>query len=221
MAQIVIYQFPGACSRVTMTALEEIGLPYEERVVNLRRQEQQSNNYLNVNPKGKVPAVDFNGRVMTESAAILAFLHREHPEAHLLPTSFDPVEANQGLVDLVWCSCTIHPIVRQVRMPMKFTTTDTEGVKADGLQKLAAECAILASRLERGRWWYGDVWSIIDVYIYWALSTAAKGGFPIANYPALVEHTAGVRDRPSFKRALAREVLSVHREGLDVAIEQL
>ena len=216
MNDLILFHFPAACSRVTMTALEEIGLSFEARCVNFRKEAQCSAEYLAVNPKAKVPALSIRGHVMTENAAILAFLNRQYPDAGLLPHDADPVLDNQGSTDLVWCSSTLHPMVRQIRMPMKWTLGDSEsvaGVKADGLKKFAQECRGIAARVANG-WWYPSGWSIVDVYLYWAYSTAAKGGFPLGDYSALVDHAARVRARPSFQRALARERAAVEAEGI-------
>lgn len=211
--KIVIHQFPASCSRVTMTALEEIGLDYEERCVNIRIAQQKSADYLAMNPKGKVPTVIVDGTVMTENAAILAFLDARFPQAKLLPRTGDPVIDNRGLIDLIWVASTIHPIVRQVRMPIKLTTGDPSGVKADGMAKMADECDRLAARIG-DRWWYGNDWSILDTYLYWAYSTAELGGFSLADYPVLVAHAERVRARPSFQRVLARETAMVEREAI-------
>ena len=211
--QIILYQFPAACSRVTMAALEEIGLDYEERCVNFRKEAQKSGDYLRVNPKAKVPALVVDGRVMTENPAIIAFLDRLHPEAALLPRSEDPVAANEGLSDLVWCGATLHPMVRQVRAPSKVTVGDPAGVHADGLAKFAVEASKMADRIGRS-WWYGDAWSIVDTYLYWAYSTAEKGGFPLTDYPGLLDHASRVRARPALQRVLARERASLEREGI-------
>ncbi len=217
MAEIVLFQYPGACSRVTMSALEEIGLDYADRLVNLLAAGQKQPDYLQVNPKGKVPALVLDGQVMTENAAILSFLDRRHGATGLLPHDDDPVLDNQGLVDLAWCSGTIHPIVRQVRNPIRFTKGDTDGVKADGIEKFTHECAAMAARID-DRWWYGDRWSIIDVYLYWAYSTAALGGFALEPYPALLGHAERVRSRPSFQRTLARERDAAAAAGLDLRL---
>lgn len=207
---IILYQFPASCARVTMTALEEIGVPYEDRCINLRTNAQKAADYLAINPKAKIPAIVIDGKLMTENAAILHFLHRQFPAAALLPTSDDAVLDQQGLIDLIWCGGTIHPIVRQIRMPVKLTSGDPSGVRADGLDKLAVEAKRMAERIG-DRWWYGDAWSIMDVYLYWAYSTAEKGGFPLSDYPELVDHAARVRARPSFQRAMAREAAAVER----------
>lgn len=221
MAEIIIYMFPGACSRVTMTALEEIGADYEDRAINLRADAQQSADYLAVNRKGKVPMLSIDGKTLTENAAILAFLDSRHPDAKLLPHSGDPVEAAQGLSDLVWCSSTLHPEVRQIRAPWKLTTGDPASVQADGMRKFAKECRYIAERTSDQGWWYGHQWSIIDVYLYWAYSTAAKGDFPLDQYPDLVAHAERVRARPSFQRALEREMAAVTREGLPIEPKSL
>ncbi len=217
MPDTILFQFPGACSRVTMSALEEIGLDYADRLVNLQAAGQRQPDYLQVNPKGKVPALVLDGHVMTENAAILFYLDRHHGAAGLLPHHDDPILDNQGLVDLAWCSGTIHPIVRQVRNPIRFTKGETDGVRADGTEKLNHECAAMAARIGDG-WWYGDRWSIIDVYLYWACSTAALGGFALEPFPALLGHAGRVRARPSFQRAIARERAAAAAAGLDLQL---
>ena len=85
MAELVVYMSPTACSRVTMTALEEIGTPYEDRLVFTGAGAQNGAEYLAVNRKGKVPAFSVDGRVLTENVAILAYLDEQHPKAGLLP----------------------------------------------------------------------------------------------------------------------------------------
>lgn len=210
---ITLYHFPAACSRVTMNALEEIGLSYDDIGVNMRTNGQKAPEYLAVNSKGKVPAISFDGHIMTENAAILWFLHTQYPAAALLPASDDPLMAHKGLSDLVWCSGTIHPIVRQIRMPIRWTSGDPEGVRADGMEKLTEECGKMSARIGPA-WWYGPSWSIIDTYLCWALSTAEKGGFPLDQFPVLLAHVGRARARPSFVRALAREQAALDRMGI-------
>ena len=122
---ITVYQFPGLCSRVTMDALEQIGLEFEDRAVNAWENEQNTPEYLSMNPKGKIPTVDWHGTILTENAAIIWFLHQLHPDAGLLPVHIDGAINLRGLSDLVWCSSTMHPAVRHVRRPDKLTVGDT------------------------------------------------------------------------------------------------
>lgn len=215
-AELKLFMFPGACSRVTMTALEEAGLRYETSFVNIMTLEQKSEAYRAVNPKAKVPALSIDGTIMTENAAILAFLDRQRPAAQLLPHGDDPVRDQQSLVDMLWCSSTLHIMARQIRNPARLSKGDTEGVRADGMAKFADECDVIAARVAEGRWWYGAQWSIVDVYINWVYGVAEKGGFPLSKYPAIREHDARVRARPSSARAYARETAAVAQHKADL-----
>jgi glutathione S-transferase len=194
-----------------MTALEEIGLSYEDRAVNIFAGEQHSPEYLAVNPMGKVPALRVGAHVLTENAAILYYLHSQYPRARLLPDASDGAKPNAGLEDLVWCSATVHVLVRQIRAPIRFTSVAPEGVRAMGIERLRPIVEQIASRVAGG-WWYGDRWSIADVYLYWNYTTAASAGFEL---PApLLEHGRRVRDRASFQRALQRERSALERHGI-------
>ena len=203
--KLTLFMAPGACSRVTMNALEEARLEYDCRCVNLARFEQKTVAYLAVNPKGKVPALQVDERIVTENAAILWFLHRQRPQALLLPHGKAPADEDQGLIDLIWCAGTLHPMVRQIRAPMRYTSGDTAGVYQDGLDKFTNECRLIEQRLSGRNWWYGEAKSIVDVYVEWLGSTAAKGGFPLNDYPALVDHAVRVTAQPTFRRVLDRE----------------
>ena len=215
--KIILFHFPTACSRVTMNALEEIGIDYESRMVNLHASDQKSPEFLAINPKGKVPALSTDGYLMTENPAILGFLARLYPAASLLPRSEDSLRATQPDIDMAWCAATLHPIVRQIRNPMRWTKGETAGIRADGIEKMHKECTGFAERLSAGRWWYGERWSIVDSYIYWIYSTSGQGDFfPLDRYPELSEHAARVRERPSFQRVLQRERAALEAAGLEV-----
>ena len=211
-----LFMFPGACSRVVMTAFEEAGLPFREHMVNLGRMEQKSPEYLALNPKGKVPALRVGDKVMSEAAAILVRLDRENPAANLLPHDADEMFDDQGAIDLIWCSGTLHPMVRQIRAPQRYTKGDTSGIHADGMDKFARECQLLSERLAGGRWWYGDRWSVDASYLNWLYTTAAKGGFPLNDYPVLLDHAARTAARPSYRRAVEREAAVAEQHKADL-----
>lgn len=206
---IILYHSPGACSRVALNALEEIGVAFEDRPLALMRGEQKSPDYLAVNPKGKVPALLADGDLVTENAAILNFLANQHPAANLLPRTGNAAADTVGLTDLIWCSGTLHPLVRQILRPTLFSEADPAGVKQIGMDAYKAAADQMSARFRDGGWWYGANWSIVDVYLYWTYSTAALGGFPLPEYSELVAHAERVRARASFQRALAREKAAV------------
>jgi glutathione S-transferase len=207
---ITLYMCPGSCSSVTVNALEEAGLVYELRSVDLRANEQHSPAYLAVNPKGKVPALIYENHLLTENPIILHWIDEHRPQAQILPRN-DSLTTLQGLIDLVWCSSTLHPIVRQIHLPSRFTDSETEGIRRDGMKKFDIEVQRFAERLTHNNWWYGDRWSIVDVYLHWLYTIAASGGFPLGAYPALSGHAERVSGRRSFARSLEREHIALQR----------
>ncbi|MCK5746787.1 MULTISPECIES: glutathione S-transferase family protein [Hyphomicrobiales] len=216
-AEITIFAYPGACSRVTISALEEIGTEFDVRWIDISNKKQYDSDYLSLNRKAKVPTLIVDGTPLTENAAILNYLHLAYPDAQILPASSSVFESARYVSDLAWCSGMLHPMVRQIRNPQKWTHgAELEGIRNDGIEKLSKECSFINDRLSKSEWWYGADWSILDVYIYWVYSTAAKGEFSLSEFPALAEHAKKVRARPSFERTLAREIAAIEREGLKV-----
>jgi glutathione S-transferase len=76
VTEIIIFISPGACSRVTMCALEDAGIPYDAHAVNRFANEQKGPEFTAINRKGKVPALMINGEVLTENAAIITWIAR-------------------------------------------------------------------------------------------------------------------------------------------------
>lgn len=83
MAELIFYTNPQSRGRIIRWMLEEVGEPYETEVVAYDR--IKSPEYLAVNPMGKVPAIRHRGHVVTECAAICAYLADAFPQAGLGP----------------------------------------------------------------------------------------------------------------------------------------
>jgi glutathione S-transferase len=204
MTQITLYHFPGGCSTVTLCALEEIGVEYDLVLINIMKGEQRAPDYLAINPWGKVPTLKVGDHVLTENAAILWHLAQCFPDARLLPRDAPVFGENQSLADMIWCGTTLHPMTRQVRMPVRFTTGDPEGVKAHGIASWQPVLEYLNKRFGNGQWWYGDDWSIIDTYIHWNYATAQSAGLDLQGFPAILRHAEMVTGRKSYVRGQSR-----------------
>src|SRR5262247_3376397 len=104
---LTLYFSPGACSLASHIGLEETGTPYEAKPILLAKQQQRTEAYLKINPRGKVPALDANGKILVENTAILTYLARRFPEKRLMPT--DPAEEARGIGTMCWFSSIVHP----------------------------------------------------------------------------------------------------------------
>jgi glutathione S-transferase len=83
MADLIFYTNPQSRGRIVRWMLEEVGAPYETEVIPYDQLKDER--YLAVNPMGKVPAIKHRGHVVTECAAICAYLADVFPEAGLGP----------------------------------------------------------------------------------------------------------------------------------------
>jgi len=83
MADLVFYTNPQSRGRIVRWMLEEVGQPYETEIIPY--EEMKSERYLAIHPLGKVPAIKHRGHVVTECAAICAYLADVFPEAELGP----------------------------------------------------------------------------------------------------------------------------------------
>src|SRR6266536_481454 len=83
---LTLYFSPGACSLASHIGLEETGAPYEAKPILLAKQQQRTEDYLKINPRGKVPALSVDGKILVENTAILTYLARRFPEKKLMPT---------------------------------------------------------------------------------------------------------------------------------------
>lgn len=87
--RLVFYTNPMSRGRTTRWMLEEIAVPYETEVLTYGGT-MKSPDYLAINPMGKVPAIKHGDTVITECAAIIAYLADAFPEAGLAPAVDDP-----------------------------------------------------------------------------------------------------------------------------------
>jgi glutathione S-transferase len=203
MSAVELVWFPGSCSRVTLIALEEIGVRFTATVVPWNWRENLE--YLALNPKGKVPVLVIDGVRFTETLAIVTHLARIHPEARLLPTG-DPLVGIDVLATMSWFASGLHPLVARLRFP-KLVNDDpasferTRSMAAAGLR---ASFAILEQRLADREWLYGD-WSIVDGYMLWCWFRASGSGMDGSDFPRCADHAQRCEGRPSVARALDRE----------------
>jgi len=104
-----LYFSNGSCSLASHIALEEAGAKFDTHRLNLREGEQRKPEYLKINPKGKVPALQLDdGTILTENPAIISYVADTHPQAGLLaaPGELRRAKAQEWLA---WCASTIHP----------------------------------------------------------------------------------------------------------------
>jgi len=203
--ELVVYWSPGSCARVTLVALEETGAPYEHRPLPRGDAQAMQEYARTVNPKGKVPALVADGRVLTETPAIQTYLHRAFPDAGLLPDG--PDDELEALMLMSWFASGIHPMINRSRFPM-FTSAVPESF--DSIRQIACDdlrrsFGLLEERLGDGRTWLFGTWTIVDAYLLWLWFRGVGSGLTAAEFPRVDALARRCQQRPSVTRILDRE----------------
>ena len=88
---LTFFHSPNTRSFGTLVLLDELGAPHTMRVLDMKKNEQRSPDYLAINPMGKVPAILHNGGLVTEQAAVFIYLSDAFPDTGLAPAIGDPL----------------------------------------------------------------------------------------------------------------------------------
>jgi glutathione S-transferase len=217
--KLKLYFSPGACSRVSLIALEETGAPFETHLLAFMAGEHRHPDYLGLNPAGKVPTLVADGEPITQNVAILTFLARSFPEARLLPASSTLLEEARMLGMLVSFTADLHPIVTRIAFPQLMVehADSADLLRKKAMETMKSQLAPYELRLASQDWLASDAWSILDAYLFWVWGRITGAGFDPVPFPAIASHFARVEQRPSVQRALAREAEAVkilERRGL-------
>ena len=198
---------PNTCARVTMTALEEIGEPFETGLIAFMAGEHRQPAYLAINPSGKVPALETPQGVLVQNGAMLSYLAEAYPDAGLLPVSDDPFERALVRAELFRCSSDLHPLVTRFVMGVTVSTDPQQvpQIREKAREMVTQQLAPVEARLAAGAWYFGASWSVLDAYVAWIWFRLTGSGFDASAFPAIDAHYARAMARPSAQAALARE----------------
>ncbi|AUO25065.1 glutathione transferase GstA [Pseudomonas sp. D6002] len=196
-----LYFSPNACSLASHIALRELALPFELiRVDNQKKLTADGDDFLQINPKGYVAALQLdNGEVLTEGAAILQYLADRVPAAGLAPAngSWERVRLQEWLN---YVSSEIHG-----GLGVLFKDAIPDEVKALFKATLFKRFAILVQTLERQDYLLGAQYSVADAYLFVVLRWAGLFDIDLQQWPALAKFQQRVGERPAVIAALAAE----------------
>ena len=199
-----LFHAPGTCSEASLIALEDAGADYQVVRVDLGRRQQQSAEYLAINPKGRVPALVTDRGVLTETPAILAFIAQSFPEARLAPLddpfAFAQVQAFNG-----YLSSTVH--VAHAHGPRGSRWADDPAALAELARKVPETMAASFELIERemivGPWVMGETYTVCDPYLFTLSGWLENDRVDRRRYPKVQAHFERMADRPQVRKVLA------------------
>lgn len=195
----------GTCAIGIHILLEEIGKPYDLKIVDFATTEQKSPEYLKMNPKGKVPAlVRDDGSVLTEYAAIATWLAMNNPDKNLLPTDAEGIARTLEALDFV--VGTVHMLSwRLWRRPDAYSSNeaDLDNIRERGKNAVLTALNVIDKQLEN-KDYLVDGFTIADTALYyteyWASDVA---GWQLP--PNVQAHFERMKQRPSVQVSRKQE----------------
>jgi glutathione S-transferase len=202
---LTLYFSPGACSMASHIGLEETGAPYEEKPTLLPKGEHKTEAYLKINPRGKVPALSVDGKVITENTAILTYLARRFPEKKLLPP--EPIEEARCISTMAWFSNSVHPPYTHYLRPERYAAGEAAqaDVKEMAKKTFLSQCAEIDSLLRDKQWIMGEQYTVADPYALVFYGWGVRAAFPMAELKAYTAWKDRMLKRPTVRKILESE----------------
>lgn len=203
-----LYYAPGACSLGIHVLLEEIGAPYEAKLLNIREGAQYKPEFTAVNPKSKVPTlVREDGSTLTEFPAIAYYLAATNPQAKMLPEGADAMARAMEVTDYAVATVHMQGFSRIFR-PGNFgpSEADHEAVKARGTEIFTKGLATLDKALD-GRDFFAGSLSFADMAPFYVSFWGAER-LKLELPGRLAAHYAAMRARPAVQAVMAKEGLA-------------
>jgi glutathione S-transferase len=207
MPDLTLYHASPSRSSVTLWMLEELGEPYDVRMLNLQNGDQKKPDYLAVNPMGKVPALKHNDTVITEAAAICTYLADAFPDANLNV----PIGSPRRGVYLKWLffgpGC-LEPAMTDRVFPRK--EQPRRGALGYGDYDTAMN--VVAQAMAKGPYLMGEQFTAADVVI----GSNIRWGMIFKMVPERPEFTAyaeRIAARSAVKRAEAKDAELAKQAG--------
>jgi glutathione S-transferase len=195
--ELVFYTHPMSRGRMVRWMLEELGVPYRAVLLDYDTS-MKAPDYLAINPMGKVPAIRHGDTVVTESAAICAYLADAFPGAGLAPPRGDPARGPYYR----WLFYGAGPVEAAVGNGAMGVQVPAEQAKMVGYGCMADVLAMLEHAVASGGWLGGERFSAADLYLGGQIGWGMQFGL-IEKRPAFERFWAKLKDRPAALRAAA------------------
>lgn len=195
---LTFYHAPWSRSSAIFWLLEELGLDYRMELVDIRAEDGAPEDYRAIQPNKKVPAIDHDGTVVTERAAIAIYLGDAFPDAGLAPAIGDPARAAY-LTMLVYHDAVFDPAICAKAHGLQYGSNDYPFGLFDDLvsnmeRKLAAQPYAA-----------GDRFTIADVILGSGISYTMNILKALPEKPVFQQYVERVTDRPAYRRSAERD----------------
>ena len=194
-----LYYSDNSAAYAPHMLLLEAGAIFEAISIDFKLQEQASEQFLSVNPKGRVPVLKTSEGILTETPALLLYISQTYPDKHLAPT--DPFKLAQAQAFNMYIASTVH--VGHAHSHRGTRWADDPSARKSMAAKVKTNMYSYAKFIEEhyltGPWILGNEYSMCDPYLSLVNRWLKNDGVEINGFPKLRDHEALISERWSHK----------------------
>lgn len=202
-----LYYAPGTISIAVAITLEEAGLDYTTTKVSFADAEQTKAPYLAKNPKGRVPTLEVQGQMLTETGALLDYIAASAPQAGLVPAN--PLDAVHMRSVMYYLASTMHINHAHKMRGSRWADQQSsfDDMKAKVPQTMAASARYIEDHALKGPFVMGDTLSLADPYLFVVCNWLKGDQVDPADYPRISAFMTAMEARASVKAVRAAGIL--------------
>ncbi|MEH2567538.1 glutathione S-transferase family protein [Bradyrhizobium sp. AZCC 2289] len=201
-----LYFAPGTCALASHIALAEAGAAYTTVKLDFKANQQNSPEYLAINPKGRVPSLVTDRGVLTETPAMLAYIAQSFPLAKLAPLD-DPFEfAKVQAFNSYLCS-SVHVAHAHKGRGYRWATDEASFADMKRMipKSVSASFALIERDMLKGPWVMGEQYTICDPYLFTLAGWLEGDSVDLSTLPRVMAHRQRMSERPAVKKVVAEE----------------
>jgi glutathione S-transferase len=198
-----LYYSPGACSLAAHIVAREASVSIDLVKVDLATHRTETGeDYFKINPRGYVPALEVDGELHTEVAALIQHIAEQAPQSMLLPAAgtMERFRVNQWLT---FISSELH----KTFSPWLWHAETADSTKQAARDKLALRFEELDSLFATRPFLTGETFTVVDAYAFTIINWSNFLKIDLAPYPNLSTYMARIAARPNVRGALMAERL--------------
>ena len=201
-----LYYAVGTCALASYITLEEAGADYTTERISFKANQQNSPEYLAINPKGRVPALVTDQGVLTETPAILAYIAQRFPTSKLAPVD-DPFAFAQAQSFNSYLCATVHVAHAHKLRGYRWASEESSfaDMKRKVPQSVGASFALIERNMLKGPWVMGETYTICDPYLFTIGSWLQGDGVDVSALPKVMAHRKRMLERSAVRKVVEEE----------------
>ena len=201
--ELKLYYSSRSCAFAPHILLYDANANFDAIKIDFDKSEQKSNAYLELNPKGRVPALLTNKGVLTETPAILLYIAQLYPYKYLAPT--DAFLLAEAQAFNMFLASTVHVAHAHKHRGNRWVDSKEaeKAMTAKVLENMTKCANMIETHYFKGPFVLGKNYSICDPYLALIFRWLYLDGVEISSFPRLCKHNELMKDRESMQKAMA------------------